>query len=256
MEALLGLLFANLFWVGLWDLLDTTIFPFDSSYAMLLLVRRPAAAVPFRRRGASHSLGPLQVVLGITGMYFTNALYQPEPEKQQAPLAAAPSVSGVSYGTIATSGYTQTVSPATQTLSAADLETARKGPRLTMEQVIEQLEVNDTPCAPPRFEPWRLCERIVANCAAVFVWVGVWDQIDMNVLPLQCSYNACGRCSKYGQFPCAWYKIGFVILGVVGQYFTRNLYVDSEVTYAPRKQCPCCGVRLRQPQQQAPNDGL
>jgi hypothetical protein len=37
-EALLGLLFANLFWVGLWDLLDTTIFPFDSSYAMLLLV--------------------------------------------------------------------------------------------------------------------------------------------------------------------------------------------------------------------------
>ena len=39
-EALMGLLFANLFWVGLWDLLDTTIFPFDSSYAMLLLVRR------------------------------------------------------------------------------------------------------------------------------------------------------------------------------------------------------------------------
>ena len=38
-EALMGLLFANLFWVGLWDLLDTTIFPFDSSYAMLLLVR-------------------------------------------------------------------------------------------------------------------------------------------------------------------------------------------------------------------------
>lgn len=35
----MGLLFANLFWVGLWDLLDTTIFPFDSSYAMLLLVR-------------------------------------------------------------------------------------------------------------------------------------------------------------------------------------------------------------------------
>ena len=34
----MGLLFANLFWVGLWDLLDTTIFPFDSSYAMLLLV--------------------------------------------------------------------------------------------------------------------------------------------------------------------------------------------------------------------------
>lgn len=37
-EALLGLLFANLFWVGLWDLLDSTIFPSDGPYAMLTLV--------------------------------------------------------------------------------------------------------------------------------------------------------------------------------------------------------------------------
>jgi hypothetical protein len=53
-EALMGLLFANLFWVGLWDLLDTTIFPFDSSYAMLLLVRRAngSSAVDAHARGA------------------------------------------------------------------------------------------------------------------------------------------------------------------------------------------------------------
>jgi hypothetical protein len=44
---------------------------------------------------------------------------------------------------------------------------------------------------------------------------GVWDQIDMNVLPVQCSYNACGRCFKYGQFPCAWYKVLFIIVGLV-----------------------------------------
>jgi len=39
LEALLGLLFANLFWVGLWDLLDNTIFPSENSVQMLSLVR-------------------------------------------------------------------------------------------------------------------------------------------------------------------------------------------------------------------------
>jgi hypothetical protein len=39
-EAMLGMLFANLFWVGLWDLLDNTIFPSDTNGQMLLLVRR------------------------------------------------------------------------------------------------------------------------------------------------------------------------------------------------------------------------
>ncbi len=39
LESLLGLLFANLFWVGLWDLLDNTIFPTESSVQMLSLVR-------------------------------------------------------------------------------------------------------------------------------------------------------------------------------------------------------------------------
>jgi hypothetical protein len=46
-EALLGLLFANLFWVGLWDLLDSTIFPFDSPITMLLLVS--SAPAPLTR---------------------------------------------------------------------------------------------------------------------------------------------------------------------------------------------------------------
>ena len=39
LEALLGMLFANLFWVGLWDLLDNTIFPSENSVQMLSLVR-------------------------------------------------------------------------------------------------------------------------------------------------------------------------------------------------------------------------
>ena len=66
-EALMGLLFANLFWVGLWDLLDTTIFPFDSSYAMLLLVRpccRPRRVVlaPCSRGVAVFCTRPVAVV--------------------------------------------------------------------------------------------------------------------------------------------------------------------------------------------------
>jgi hypothetical protein len=39
LEALLGVIFANLFWVGLWDLLDNTIFPSENSVQMLSLVR-------------------------------------------------------------------------------------------------------------------------------------------------------------------------------------------------------------------------
>lgn len=71
---------------------------------------------------------------------------------------------------------------------------------------------------------------------------GIWDSIDVNFLPVQCSYNACGRCVKYGEFPCAWYKILFTLIGLVGQYFTRGLYTDAEVTYVPRNNCcPCCG---------------
>ena len=42
---------------------------------------------------------------------------------------------------------------------------------------------------------------------------GVWNQIDSNMLPTKCSYGACTTCPKYGEFPCAWYKIGFVIVG-------------------------------------------
>ncbi len=41
------------------------------------------------------------------------------------------------------------------------------------------------------------------------------------------------------------YKILFVVLGLVGLYFTRGLYSDNEVTYAPRVElaCDCCSYR-------------
>lgn len=53
LEALMGLLFANLFWVGLWDLLDNTIFPDENSIQMLSLVReRPCVPWPRRARRA------------------------------------------------------------------------------------------------------------------------------------------------------------------------------------------------------------
>ena len=98
----------------------------------------------------------------------------------------------------------------------------------------------DEPCEPPRFEIRRFAERTVANVAAVFVWVGVWDSIDDNILPVQCSYNACGDCTEYGQFPCAWYKIVLIVLGLAGQYVTRGLYCDHEVAYMTRREQRCC----------------
>ena len=159
---------------------------------------------------------------------------------------------------------------------------------------------------PPRFEPRRLIERVLANVGAVFIWTvrrgpsirsrsvhrpevltgctrlrpcrapqGIWDQIDVNVLPTMCSYNACGNCEKYGTFPCAWcasrcsrsvvpprlacaltraraparrrYKILFIFVGLMGMFFCRSLYTDREVTYVKRGQpfmaCADCGFR-------------
>ena len=54
LESLLALLFANLFWVGLWDLLDNTIFPDENSVQMLSLVRRGSG--PPRRAGGRVAL--------------------------------------------------------------------------------------------------------------------------------------------------------------------------------------------------------
>lgn len=39
LEAILALVFTNCFWVGLWDLLNNTVFPIDRSADMYSLVR-------------------------------------------------------------------------------------------------------------------------------------------------------------------------------------------------------------------------
>ena len=110
-------------------------------------------------------------------------------------------------------------------------------------------DVRDAPFVPPRLELRRLGERILSNVAAVFVWTGVWNQIDAQVLPPMCSADGCKQCDVYGDFPCAWYKIAFVAVGLVGLFVTRGLYLDSEVTYCPRgtsvaeQCCSACGWR-------------
>ncbi len=84
LEALLGLLFANLFWVGLWDLLDNTIFPSENSVQMLSLVR--AARSRSARDVRVHAPGaPAQVVGGALLLYFTNSLYEPPLSKFRQP---------------------------------------------------------------------------------------------------------------------------------------------------------------------------
>jgi hypothetical protein len=60
LESLFVLLFANLFWVGLWDLLDNTIFPNENSIQMLSLVRAPPHAHPDARTCARSQVLGLQ----------------------------------------------------------------------------------------------------------------------------------------------------------------------------------------------------
>ena len=59
--------------------------------------------------------------------------------------------------------------------------------RPTLDELIAALDIQDAPFVPPRFEPWRLMERIIANCAAVCIWVG----------------GACGAHALRGIFTCS-----------------------------------------------------
>lgn len=94
LESLTGLLFANFFWVGLWDLLDNTIFPNDYAWQMYLLVRGRAGTPRGWRWGMRHSqhlrfdggkrhdaFRPrrMQIVLGVLGLYFTNSCVPGDP---------------------------------------------------------------------------------------------------------------------------------------------------------------------------------
>ncbi len=137
----------------------------------------------------------------------------------------------------------------------------------------EDEDIRDGPFVPPRLEMRRLGERVVANVAAVLLWTarntaappphassrmltsrtrcsataqGVWNQIDSLLLPAMCSADGCAQCDSYGEFPCAWYKIAFVAVGLMGLFFTRGLYNDTEVTYRRRsatvaEHCHSCG---------------
>ena len=57
-------------------------------------------------------------------------------------------------------------------------------------------------------------------------------------------FAACRVTCVYARYR---YKILFMVLGLVGLYFTRGLYTDREVTYVPRGRpllaCECCGFR-------------
>lgn len=196
LESVMGLVWVNVFWVGLWDLLDNTLFPGESAPAMFLLM-----------------------FLGAAMLYFTNSLYEPPNQKLPQPTRTRSSPG----------------SPGPGDTTPLSLLRTYAHPALATDPA---LDIQDMPFVPPRFEWRRLTERILANIAAVTIWVGVWDQIDHNVLPVKCSYRTC-QCSAYGEFPCAWYKIFFVALGLVGMYCTRQLYQDHEVTYVERKQLFC-----------------
>lgn len=64
-ESLIGLVWSNIFWVGLWDLVSSTVFPNDSPVAMSVLF-----------------------FLGTAGLFFTNALYEESPEDSGTASAA------------------------------------------------------------------------------------------------------------------------------------------------------------------------
>ena len=55
------------------------------------------------------------------------------------------------------------------------------------------------------------------------MWVGLWDLLDVHVLPSL--FNVCKHEPTTG---CAFVKLGLVAIGAVGLYLTRSLYGDEE----------------------------
>ena len=127
-------------------------------------------------------------------MYFTNALYEPTPEPARDQTAASSGAKsyGATESRAAAGDATVTVPPGAQAADGGDpnaglgcVTRATQPPRLrmhnsrlvllsrpTLDELIASLDIQDAPFVPPRFEPWRLMERIIANCAAVCIWVG------------------------------------------------------------------------------------
>ena len=136
------------------------------------------------------------MVLGAVGMYFTNALYDPSPVKGEAAAAAAAAAAQQnSYGATDSGGVLAPPAPQVADFGSERLGSDACAPsgacvrrarlacsaharpphhpprRPTLEELTAALDIQDAPFVPPRFEPWRFMERIIANCAAVFIWV-------------------------------------------------------------------------------------
>ena len=182
------------------------------------------------------------MVLGVAGLYLTDSLYDPPQDKLPTPSRRG-RISNMDAGGSAFlqprgAQSTSNLYDVDDDVDDGELVPLTAG---TPEDVDVADDVVDQPCIPPRFEPRRVGERVIASAAAVLLWTGIWNQIDSNMLPTMCSYNACKTCPNYGEFPCAWYKIAFVFIGLAGQFVTRTLYTDAEVNYAPRDRWCCCG---------------
>jgi len=142
-ESLLGLCWSNIFWVGLWDLVSSTVFPNDSPVAMSTLF-----------------------ILGTAGLFFTNALYEQSPDDGDPCAQSEPRDTASSVAQVTPPG-----------VLADDKPAARRAAELAAEALEQRHSAADTPFKPPRWEPRRLSERILSNVCSVFCWVGVWDQV-------------------------------------------------------------------------------
>ena len=200
------------------------------------------------------------IIAGSLGLFLTDSLYSPPHDKSaRAPLLRRGAVVAGPTNMLSlrreASARSQYCTPppfftvdGEEDAEELELLPLSGGTPEDMAAAVQAASVVDAPCVPPRWELYRFGERLVASFAAVALWTGVWESVDVNILPRRCSYDACKsarQCSSYGAFPCAWWKVAFVCVGIVGMYFTRALYTDAEVAYAARpRSCPerlrCC----------------
>lgn len=76
---------------------------------------------------------------------------------------------------------------------------------------------------PPRFHCGLFMESVISLCSGLFLWVGLWDLIDVYL------------------FPEHWAsKIVLMFLGVLGLWWNRGLYTDAQVAALPKTCCRCC----------------
>jgi hypothetical protein len=184
-EASLSISAGALLWIGFWDFMDTYLVPVTWWAKLCMLC------------------------LGAVGVMATRSLYPVQPpsphDEEGTSVVESPRLAAVESPTHPRAE----LSPIPQPLSPSGRRPHR----------------GRTSCGflqPPTFNCAKCTRALVALFAGLTMWVGLWDLLDVHILPALVT-----ECAHEPSPECAAVKLGLVAVGAFGLYLTRSLYGED-----------------------------